>query len=141
MEYKTPETVKEKKEVRELLKELMDFHAEIDNFYKTPDTFEIGDVVICVKEDDIMIGVITGAFRKNIPDRNKNYAYISSIYVSPQYRRRGIAEELFTRFKILAKDHGLERLEVSADIRNESSMAFWEKMRFKTYQYRMFLEF
>lgn len=141
MEYKLLKTKKEKERIRELLKELMDFHAAIDCFYETPENFEPGEIIVCAEESTRVVGVIVGTFRKNIPDRNKDYAYISSIYVLSQYRKRGIAKELFLRFKELAKKQGIERIEMSADIRNKDSMAFWVKMGFEAYQYRMFLEF
>ncbi len=55
------------------------------------------------------------------------YADLTNIYVSEEYRRRGIGAELFNRVKSYAKSKGAEKLYISAHSAVESQ-AFYASM-------------
>ncbi|MCW7550272.1 GNAT family N-acetyltransferase [Photorhabdus sp. APURE] len=50
-------------------------------------------------------------------------AYLEGIYISPEFRRKGLATRLIAHIKNWAKDHGCTEMASDADINNEESLA------------------
>ena len=63
-----------------------------------------------------------------IPDR---YCYVSSVYVRPEYRRRGVLRELFQRARAWCGQRGLTEMRLHNVGTSEASAAAWDRLGFK----------
>jgi GNAT superfamily N-acetyltransferase len=63
-----------------------------------------------------------------IPDR---YCYVSSVYVRPEYRRRGVLRGLFQRARAWCGQRGLTEMRLHNVGTSEASAAAWDSLGFK----------
>jgi GNAT superfamily N-acetyltransferase len=63
-----------------------------------------------------------------IPDR---YCYVSSVYVRPEYRRRGVLRELFQRARAWCGQRGLSEMRLHNVGTREASAAAWDSLGFE----------
>lgn len=63
-----------------------------------------------------------------VPDR---YCYVSSAYVRPQYRRRGVLRELFLRARAWCEERGLTEMRLHNVGSRPASAAAWEALGFE----------
>lgn len=56
--------------------------------------------------------------------------HIYSLAVAPAYRRRGVAEALFSYTVDRLNERGIEKIELEVSRTNEAGCAFWEQMGF-----------
>lgn len=63
-----------------------------------------------------------------IPDR---YCYVSSAYVRPEYRRRGILRALLARGQQWCREHGLSEMRLHNVGTRSSSAATWDALGFE----------
>jgi ribosomal protein S18 acetylase RimI-like enzyme len=59
------------------------------------------------------------------------YAYISSVYVRPAARRRGVLRALLASAERWAVDHGVDEVRLHNDVRNTVANATWERFGFQ----------
>lgn len=99
---------------------------------------EYAELVACLKNTAATGGMVLGAFSDEglkgfvsvEPDlfgKNKEYLDLSSIHVSEDMRGKGIGKELFKQTKEWAKEHGGQKLYISAHSSVESQ-AFYHTM-------------
>lgn len=99
---------------------------------------EYTELVACLKNTAATGGIVLGAFfdRKlkrfmslepDLFGKNKEYMDLSSIHVSEDMRGKGIGKELFKQAKEWAKEHGAQKLYISAHSAVESQ-AFYHAM-------------
>lgn len=99
---------------------------------------DYGVLVKCLRNTARTGGLVLGAFYENrlkgftsveaAPiGSSKEYMDLSSIHVSEDMRGRGIGKELFCRAKAWAKEHGGQKLYISAHSAVESQ-AFYRRM-------------
>lgn len=99
---------------------------------------DYGFLVKCLRNTVRTGGLVLGAFCEDQLKgftsvegqpigRNKEYMDLTSIHVSEDMRRRGIGKELFLAAKSWAKEHGGQKLYISAHSAVESQ-AFYRRM-------------
>ena len=66
-----------------------------------------------------------------------SYGHISSLYVSPQYRRSGVGKRLAETALAWFGERGLDMVQLHVLAGNEAAVAFWRKMGFGDYMLRM----
>lgn len=92
---------------------------------------EYMELITCLKNTVETGGMVLGAFdnkelkgfvsiESNLFGKNKEYLDLSSIYVSEDMRGKGIGKELFQQAKRWAKEHGAQKLYISAHSAVES---------------------
>lgn len=64
----------------------------------------------------------------------RNEAYIHFVGVDPNYRKQGIAKELYRRFIETVREKGCSRISLITSPVNKSSIAFHERMGFRALQ-------
>lgn len=99
---------------------------------------EYVELITCLKNTVETGGMVLGAFvnkelkgfvsiESNLFGKNKEYLDLSSIHVSEDMRGKGIGKELFQQAKRWAKEHGAQKLYISAHSAVESE-AFYRAM-------------
>lgn len=90
------------------------------------------EVIFLAEENDVPIGLLrcveSAASPLLMPDR---YCYVSSAYVRPEYRRKGVLHELFERAVSWCRDRGLTEMRLHNVGSRESSAATWDSMGFE----------
>lgn len=127
--------------VIELYKELDELHVQA-----RPDCFVHRDEVypkehfvhnianpICLSlgafEDDKLVGFVEAtAWNENGMVKTAKTVCLDNIYVSPMYRRRGIAAKLFAEVERWAKKQGAARLDLLTWDFNKSAIAMYQAM-------------
>jgi len=84
------------------------------------------------------IGFISATIEESPPvfsrgDRLK----INEIYVTPEYRRQGVASKLISKIRRLTEYKDVETIELNVNIRNESAQELYQNLGFKTEKKRM----
>lgn len=99
---------------------------------------EYAELISCLKNTVATGGMVVGAFwneelkgfvsvESNLFGKNKEYLDLSSIHVSEDMREKSIGKELFQQAKRWAKEHGAQKLYISAHSAVESQ-AFYRAM-------------
>lgn len=116
------------------------FDQEISNAIY--EMWKLDDYKIIVAEHDQTIcgfACIHFIKKSETPYRRPlSFIEVSEFGVDPAFRRKGIATELMAFVFDLAKENGLSRIELNMWDFNESALAFYETVGFRTY--RRFLE-
>lgn len=90
------------------------------------------EVIFLAEENDVAVGLLrcveTVSSPLLVPDR---YCYISSVYVRPDYRRKGVLRELFARARTWCTDRGLTEMRLHNVGTRESSAAAWDSLGFE----------
>ena len=90
------------------------------------------EVMFLAEEDGIAIGLIrcveSAASPLLIPDR---YCYISSVYVRPEHRRRGVLRKLFEHARGWCRERGLTEMRLHNVSTRESTAAAWDSLGFE----------
>jgi ribosomal protein S18 acetylase RimI-like enzyme len=90
------------------------------------------EVIFLAEEHDVAVGLLrcveSAASPLLFPER---YCYLSSAYVHPDYRRKGVLHDLFDRAVLWCKDRGLSEIRLHNVGSRESSAATWDSMGFE----------
>jgi ribosomal protein S18 acetylase RimI-like enzyme len=90
------------------------------------------EVIFLAEENDVAVGLLrcveSAASPLLFPER---YCYLSSAYVHPDYRRKGVLHDLFDRAVLWCKDRGLSEIRLHNVGSRESSAATWDSMGFE----------
>lgn len=134
-------------EMVEIWKEFMDFHSDMDPFFKRREdghkNFEkfVGDcikseesMVIVALDGDKTIGYSILIILRHPPVlKTERYGFIDDLAVRSGYRRRGtgtaILKEVFRWFKSM----DIDRVELQVVSKNRIGYKFWEKHGFGDY--------
>lgn len=90
------------------------------------------EVIFLAEDHDVAVGLLrcveSIASPLLLPDR---YCYVSSAYVRPEFRRKGVLHELFERAVSWCKDRGLTEMRLHNVGTREDSAAAWASMGFE----------
>lgn len=75
-------------------------------------------------------GYVTGS-EKEFDYRKSRYVELNNMGVSPEFRSHGLGARLVEEFKRWAKEHGYERIYVTAYFKNEKAVKFYERCGFE----------
>jgi len=131
--------------------QLADYHRRIDDYYKpgvqTAEGFKqflqeiIEDenylILVATAEDKTVayfLGMITGAKPFLSPEKTGR---ISDAFVEENYRKSGIGKIMFEQMLQWFKEHQIEHLELSVDVRNEIGVNAWKKYGFEPFMLKM----
>jgi ribosomal protein S18 acetylase RimI-like enzyme len=81
--------------------------------------------------DDELIGIVV--LVKNVRKKMKHIANINSMYVQPAFRNQGIAYDLLKYALNIAKNDGVERLNLSVVVSNSNAIKLYQKFGFIKY--------
>ena len=90
------------------------------------------EAIFIAEENDKPVGLLrcveSAASPLLIPDR---YCYVSSAYVRPDCRRKGVLHELFERAVTWCRDRGLSEMRLHNVGTREASVAAWSALGFE----------
>jgi ribosomal protein S18 acetylase RimI-like enzyme len=90
------------------------------------------EVIFLAEENDVAVGILrcveSATSPLLTPDR---YCYVSSAYVRPDFRQRGVLHELFDRAVSWCKERGLTEMRLHNVGTRESSAAAWTALGFE----------
>jgi diamine N-acetyltransferase len=84
---------------------------------------------LLVEEDGKLVGYIA-ARQKKIDYRKSSYIEIENMGVIPEYRSKGIGSELIRKCLVWAKEHGFQKVYVSAYFHNSKAVEFYKRNGF-----------
>lgn len=133
-----------------LLEEMVIYHRKIDQYYKEFSKYSgLKDEVeswLSNKEMKVLVaedgGNLIGYAQISAEDA-PTYASVPKIgvvydmYVQDSYRRKGIADMLFSEALDWFRLKKIKNIELSVDSRNTAGVKYWESMGFSTYKFRM----
>ncbi|MDE7390769.1 MAG: GNAT family N-acetyltransferase [Lachnospiraceae bacterium] len=142
--------------VNEIRKQVNDVHCS-----GRPDIFapnfdkEMQDIIYSVWEDenfDVIVAVRNGIIcgfstAQRFVKSSSPYSFERKFYqivefgVDEEFRRQGVATEMFDFIKKRSKELGFDRIELDMWEFNESALKFYESVGFKTYRRYMEFEF
>lgn len=97
--------------------------------------------VLVAKVEGKVVGYLLYSTKVDIPlTRRYDYAMISDLYVSPEYRRRGIAGELIETCLRQLRDAGATHVRLQVLARNEAATSLYRRYGFLTHDLIMQLE-
>ena len=85
--------------------------------------------------DGAAAGLCFVEMRKRTCMRNIPSAYVDDMYVSPAFRRRGVATALFRHAEALAKEKGAVRLDLMVWGFNREALSFYESLGMRPQRY------
>ena len=123
----------------ELWVEFMDFHTALDpDFARSGNakanwsdyiTSKLGDEtyrVLVATDGQVLAGYIVAIVQEYPPIRTiEKFGFIQEIAVARQFRRKGIARQLFESAEVWLIAKGVPQVEVKIDIANEASQALF----------------
>lgn len=133
-----------------LLEGMVIYHTKIDKYYKSFSKFtgleeeaeswlSNKDMKVLVAEDE---GELIGYAQVSAEDA-PTYASVGKIgvvydmFVLAPYRRKGIAEMLFSEAMDWFNSRKIKNIELSVDARNAAGVKYWESLGFSAYKLRM----
>jgi GNAT superfamily N-acetyltransferase len=81
-----------------------------------------------------VVGHLTGVLEDPSVLHMIPIAELRSMYVRPQYRDSGLGSELVQRFLAWARDHGAQRVSVTAYAGNIAAMRFYQRQGFTPHE-------
>ena len=149
-----PAKIEDLPAIKELWKEMMDFHRERDEYFsRSPEGHErFGEYVrrniespewlVMVAIDDAkVVGFSMGTIESYPPVfQHAHHGFIADIVVNESFRRQGIGSQLFDRMIPWFREQSVTRIEIEVASANEVSQAFWNRMGFREYMKKMVLE-
>ena len=95
------------------------------------------EVMFLAEENGTALGLIrcveSAASPLLIPDR---YCYVSSVYVKPEHRRRGVLRELLQRARAWCRDRGLTEMRLHNVGSRPGTAAAWDALGFEVVFFR-----
>lgn len=90
------------------------------------------EVMFLAGEDNVAVGLLrcveSAASPLLIPDR---YCYVSSVYVRPEYRRKGVLRAMLERARGWCRDRGLTEMRLHNVGTRASSASAWDSLGFE----------
>jgi len=142
-------------EIVELWKELIDFHKDIDLFFKRREDAHLNyesflrDLIqseeariFIAKEDNNLVGYLLARIEFYPPVYlYEKHGEIYDMTVKSTYRGRGIGSDLLNKTIEWFNSLGLDRIELNIATLNKRANSFFIKHGFKEYMQKLYLEF
>lgn len=94
------------------------------------------EVIFLAEEDGRAVGILRCVQVAGIPlVFPALHGYISSVYVVPEARRRGVLRQLFGEALAWCRSRGLTEIRLHNAVENEVANAAWESLGFETAEY------
>lgn len=118
------------------LKKNLDKKVLEPHFHKS---LESGDMETFVAEEDgKIVGFITITLRERFPlYQIKKVGFISSLIISPKYRRKGIAQKLLDKAIKWFKKKKIKYFELDTAVKNTAASKFYEKNMIYPIKYKL----
>ncbi len=105
----------------------------------------LGPYFLVAEVDDGIVGFVSGSVRisedKAVIPEGAGYVEVDNLYVSPEYRGRGVGSRLISRVLAEAKEQGVAyALVYSAAKDIHSVLRFYERHDFRSWYVQMFRE-
>ena len=71
---------------------------------------------------------------------NQWYWWIQSVYVMPEYRKKGVYKAMYTTLKDMAQENGVSQIRLYADRTNLSAQQVYQRLGMRESHYLMFEE-
>lgn len=134
--------VKDISELVDMSVQLLTYELFYDENLRKPSENELYDFwnrtvnnkrcVVLVAEKKNLVGYVYGWFMRDYFIFRKPRAYISDLFVKPEFRRRGIGTLLVNELLKYFRENGVKFVYVDVYSRNDSALRFWEKNGFDT---------
>ena len=92
------------------------------------------NILLLAEEMGVIIGFLYGTLFKNLHDSG---GFIEVIYVSNDYRRKGVATTLMKEFTKTVKKKKLKKIQLSVNVKNINAFGFYKKIGYKLHHYDM----
>lgn len=90
------------------------------------------DAVLVVAEDSgILVGMAAGHVHRPSSFSEEAAVELSSVFVRPSHRRRGLGRALTSEVARFARDCGVERVTLKTFAQNEEALEAWRRMGFE----------
>ncbi|MCE0492465.1 GNAT family N-acetyltransferase [Vibrio salinus] len=119
-------------------------HSAQPEFFKTADEIaeekniglyldEPDGLVFCAKQEDKIVGFITGHFSEltSTVSQTVFMGSIDELYVKPQFRGMGIGQALLKRIETELKDYGVKHIFVEVWAFNKTALDIYHSVGFK----------
>jgi ribosomal protein S18 acetylase RimI-like enzyme len=130
--------------LKSLWSEFMDFHSNLDpDYIRSEDALvnwadyihskleDDSAAVFVATEDKAVVGYIGAMVRQYPPVYTlKKYGFIEEIAITREFRRRGIASQLFRVAEEWLLAQGVNRIKVNIDVANKASQGFFRSQGF-----------
>ncbi|WP_455392617.1 N-acetyltransferase family protein [[Eubacterium] cellulosolvens] len=141
-----PGRLRDKEQVVELWKELMEYHVQISSIdYEmvkdAPNLFmkffennvrSRNKKALVAEEDGEIIGYMLGAIQKRpLLFKTTHQAFITDAAVKRETRNQGVGTKLLESFAAWARERGMKYISLSVVPENESGIKFWQKQGFE----------
>ncbi len=133
-----------------LVEKMSDYHHSLDSTYKPAKAYgDWGGIVSEWLEDpetQVFLaeegGGVVGYIRAGVESApeyssEKKIGVVFDSYVEEEYRRQGIAGELFAAALTWFKKKKARSIELNVDCRNEGAIALWRELGFREIKLRM----
>lgn len=133
-----------------MAKEIVDRHHRLDPYYKAAAKYKNleNDLAEWLEDGDVKLLAATegqrlvGYFRAAVEDAPsyvaaKRIGVIYDIFVSEEFRRRGIGAKLLHEALNWFRSKKIKDIEVSVDARNREAVEFWKSDGFFEYKLRL----
>jgi ribosomal protein S18 acetylase RimI-like enzyme len=115
-----------------------DGHERFEEFISGHMTSDMSCVLVAAQGITV-VGYCLATLAKYPPVfENRDYGTVFDLAVTESCRRNGIGERLYHEAEAWFADRGIHRIEVRVAVSNETSTAFWKKMRFSPYMTTVF---
>ena len=71
---------------------------------------------------------------------NQWYWWIQSVYVMPEYRKKGVYKAMYATLKDMAQENGVSQIRLYADRTNLSAQQVYQRLGMRESHYLMFEE-
>lgn len=146
-------TIADIPKIKELWKELMNFHGDLDPYFEmrsdAGENFALflesnienksNSIVMVAEVENLVVGYMMGMIQENPPVfKLVKYGEIMDACVSEAYRNNSIGENLFKHMRQWFKARNITRIDINAAAKNPISNHFWKKMGFVPYLNHMY---
>jgi ribosomal protein S18 acetylase RimI-like enzyme len=88
-------------------------------------------LVLLARDGDNAIGYFSTRINRSAGVYDEAFGFVEEAYVFPEYRSRGIAQEMLGRTEAWCRSRGIQRLRLSVLADNTLALGFWEKAGFE----------
>lgn len=90
------------------------------------------EVMFIAEENDVAVGILRCVESAASPLlKPERYCYVSSAYVRPEYRRKGVMHDLFERAVVWCRSRGLDEMRLHNVGTREESASTWAALGFE----------